>query len=241
MEFKSVEPRPAESGSGEEALRGMSPEMRLEADDRRAPRRGEKARPARSRRFRSSTLIGGVAALVGVASLAVSAWVYSETHREVLRLATDMAQLRISLDLYAQRSGTAAPQSAAGGPASADLAALANRLAILEQSWRSGSEAVVPQTTLPAINGGSDSASSDGDCLPPGMRILVAAGDSYAICGTTGSVTVNAVENGYVTLDDGNTVPSGGSFPLVGTNCMLGVTSGGDEGLTGYAEIRVSC
>ncbi|MCW5721564.1 MAG: hypothetical protein KIS86_10515 [Devosia sp.] len=236
-----MEPKPAQSEASEEPILGVAPDMRLGAEDRRAPRWGDKARTGRSRRFRVSTLVGAVAALVGVASLAVSAWVYSETHREVLRLATDVAQLRISLDLYAQRSGAAAPPATSSGASSAELAELANRLAIIEQSWRSGAGAATPQTTLPAITGGSGTAASDGDCLPPGMRILVAAGDSYPICGTSGTVTVGAVDNGYVTLVDGSTVPSGGTLPLVGTNCVLGVTSGGDEGLTGYAEIRVSC
>lgn len=234
-----MEPKPAEPGPSEEPILGVTPDMRLGADEHRAPRRGDRSKTGRSRRFRVSTLVGGMAALVGVASLAVSAWVYSETHREVLRLATDVAQLRISLDLYAQRSGAAPAPSTAGGPSSAELAALANRLAILEQSWRTGAGAA--PSSLPAITGDGPPSAGDEDCLPPGMRLLVAAGDSYSICGTTGTVTVSSVDNGYVTLVDGTTVPSGGSFPLVGTNCMLGVTSGGDEGLTGYAEIRVSC
>lgn len=236
-----MEPKPAEPGPSEEPIPGVAPDMRPGGDEHRAPRRGDRYRTGRSRRFRVSTLVGGVAALVGVASLAVSAWVYSETHREVLRLATDVAQLRISLDLYAQRSGAAPAPGTASGPASEELAALANRLAILEESWRTGIGAA--PSSLPALAGDGQpaAAASDGDCLPPGMRLLVAAGDSYAICGTTGTVAVSSVDNGYVTLVDGTTVPSGGSFPLVGTNCMLGVTSGGDEGLTGYAEIRVSC
>lgn len=233
-----MESKPAETEPRPEPIPGVAPEMRMGAEDRRAPRRGEKAK--RSRRLRASTLIGATAALVGVASLAVSAWVYSETHREVLRLARDVAQLRISLDLYAQRSG-AAPSAVTSGGSTAELAELANRLAILEQNWRDGAGAPAAQTSLPAITGDGAPPAESGDCLPPGMRILVAAGDSYPICGTPGSVTIGAVDNGYVTLSDGNTVPSGGSFPLVGTNCMLGVTSGGDEGLTGYAEIRVSC
>jgi len=49
------------------------------------------------------------------------------------------------------------------------------------------------------------------------------------------------VDNGYITLSDGTSVPSGGSMPLPGSPCMIAVTSGGDEGVTGYAEIRVSC
>jgi hypothetical protein len=235
-----VEPKPAEPGPGAEQLPGVTPEMRLgPAEESRAPRRGDKAKGGRRRRMRASTLLSMVSALVGVAALAASGWVYSQTHREVLRLATDVAQLRISLDLYAQRSG-AAPTAASGGPTSAELSDLSNRLSIIEQNMRGG--AVAPSVpSLPAITGGAETSEGDGDCLPPGMRILVASGDSYDICGTTGSITVSAVDNGYLTLSDGNIIASGGTLPLAGTNCMLGVTSGGDEGLTGFAEIRVSC
>src|SRR5690606_3788406 len=101
------------------------------------------------RHIRASTVLSMVSALVGVAALAASGWVYSQTHREVVRLATDVAQLRISLDLYAQRSGTA-PAAAASGPTSAELSDLANRLAIIEQNMRTGAAApAVP--SLPAI------------------------------------------------------------------------------------------
>ncbi len=73
------------------------------------------------------------------------------------------------------------------------------------------------------------------------MRLLVASGDAYAVCDQPGTVEVSVVDNGYITLSDGTSVPSGGSMPLPGSPCMIAVTSGGDEGLTGYAEIRVSC
>ena len=73
------------------------------------------------------------------------------------------------------------------------------------------------------------------------MRILVAAGDSYPICGQNTAITVANVDNGFMSLSDGTMVVSGGTMPLPGTSCMIGVTSGGDEGVTGYAEIRVTC
>lgn len=235
-----MDPKPAEPGSGAELVPGVPPELRIRpGNETRAPRRKDGSRRAGRRRMRASTLVSMVSALVGVAALAATGWVYSQTHREVLRLATDVAQLRISLDLYAQRSG-AAPTAASGGPTSAELSDISNRLSIIEQNMRGG--AVAPSVpSLPAITGGAETNAGDGDCLPPGMRILVAAGDSYDICGTTGAITVSAVDNGYLTLSDGNIIASGGTLPLAGTNCMLGVTSGGDEGLTGFAEIRVSC
>jgi hypothetical protein len=201
--------------------------------------RSRNAKP-RGRRGRPGLLVGGVAALVGLASLATSVWVYSEMQREMLRISTEMAQLRLSLDLYAQRSG-AAPVSSAAVPAdNSALADLQNRLSILEQNWRGGAAGTQP-SALPAIGGPTVSAESDGDCLPSGMRLLVAAGDTYPICGTDAVIEVMNVSDGYISLTDGTTVPSGGTAPLSGTACLIAVTSGGDESVTGFAEIRVSC
>jgi hypothetical protein len=202
--------------------------------------RSRNAKP-RGRRGRPGLFVGGVAALVGLASLATSVWVYSEMQREMLRISTEMAQLRLSLDLYAQRSG-AAPVSSAAAPAdSSALADLQNRLSILEQNWRGGAAGTQPSAALPAIGGPTVSAESDGDCLPSGMRLLVAAGDTYPICGTDAVIEVMNVSDGYISLTDGTTVPSGGTAPLSGTACLIAVTSGGDESVTGFAEIRVSC
>ena len=117
---------------------------------------------------------------------------------------------------------------------------LTERLTELEQASRSNA---VPMPSAPANAADSAAAPtpSGEDCLPEGMRLLVAAGDSYPICGQAAEVTVSFVDNGYITLSDGTSVASGGTTPLPGSACTLAVTSGGDEGLTGYAEIRVTC
>jgi hypothetical protein len=203
--------------------------------------RSRNAKP-RGRRGRPALLLGGVAALVGLASLATSVWVYSEMQREMLRISTEMAQLRLSLDLYAQRSGAAPAATSVAAPAdSSALADLQNRLSILERNWRGGAAGAQPSAALPAIGGPTVSTESDGDCLPSGMRLLVAAGDTYPICGTDAVIEVMNVSDGYISLTDGTTVPSGGTAPLSGTACLIAVTSGGDESVTGFAEIRVSC
>lgn len=186
---------------------------------------------------RPGALVGTVAALVGLASLAASAWIYTEMQREMLRISTELAQLRLSLDLYAQRS--AAPPAAVTGEVP-DLSGLENRLSILEQNWRGAGQVPQPGAEPPPA-GQTTTAASDGDCLPSGMRLLVAAGDAYPVCGTETSIEVMNVSNGYITLTDGTTVPSGGTVPLPGTACMIAVTSGGDEATTGFAEIRVTC
>lgn len=230
-----MDEKPSEAKSPETGLGGVSPDMRVGARERRD---GTLPKPARKRPIlRWGTLLGGGAALVGLASLAASTWIYTEMQREMLRISTEMAQLRLSLDLYAQRSTSVAPGAAGQGP---DLSALENRLAILEQNWRGAGE-TTPPAAAPAGAGPTVSSQSDGDCLPSGMRLLVAAGDSYPICGTDRSIEVMNVSNGYISLTDGTTVPSGSTVPLPGTACMIAVTSGGDEATTGFAEIRVTC
>ena len=187
-------------------------------------------------------IVGLVAASIGVASLAATAFVYADMQRDILRLSTDIAQLRLSLDLYAQRDTATAPAATD----SAGLTDLSNRLAILEESWRSGaaSSAATAPATLPALPGEAGAAAvnaGDGDCLPTGTRFLVAAGDSYPVCGSTGVVDVAAVDNGFISLRDGTVVAAGGTTGLPNSACMIGVVSSGADGMTGYAEIRVTC
>ena len=171
------------------------------------------------------------AILFGISAFAFTGWIYAEGQREILRLSTELAQLRVSLDLY-MRNGTGND---------ADLTELNERLAALEQSARGG-DVPMPQSAPAASDAEADAAAgANADCLPAGMRLLVAAGDSYPICDQSASVSVSFVDNGYITLVDGTSVASGGSTPLPGSACSIAVTSGGDEGLTGYAEIRVSC
>jgi len=227
----------------ETTVGGVTADMRVGAREKlglSAPRKA----PRRKWRLRPGSLLAGVAAVVGVAALATTAWTYTEMRREVLRISTEMAQVRLSLDLYAQRSSPQA-SAAVAAPTGSDtsLAAIENRLAVLEQNWRAGNGAAAgtQPAALPSISGPTVSAESDGDCLPSGMRLLVASGDSYPVCGTDATITVMNVNNGYISLTDGTTVPSGGNVPLNGTACMLAVTSGGNEAETGFAEIRVTC
>lgn len=192
--------------------------------------------PAAPRPSRSAITIAVVASLVALAALASTAWIYADTKREILRMSTDIAQIRISLDLYARNAGTRT------GSAQGDqIADLSNRLAILEQNWREQSAAPSPAAAASTPSAATSPAAQGSDCLPSGMRILVAAGDTYPVCDKPAEIAVTSVDNGYIVLSDGTTVPSGGSMPLGTSGCMVGVTSGGDEGLTGYAEIRVTC
>jgi hypothetical protein len=190
----------------------------------------------RERAGRGLAIAASVAVMAGVAAVAASVWVYTEMRQETLRLSTEIAQLRLSLDLYAQRDGAT--------PGADTLGTIESRLLALEDaSTREQPTALPSVETAPAAagQGAAVATESDGDCLPSGMRLLVAAGDIYPICGVDTSIEVMTVSNGYITLTDGTTVPSGSAVPLVGTACMIGVTSNGDEAVTGFAEIRVSC
>lgn len=235
-----MDDKPSEGTSPEAAIVGVTPDMRVGASEKPAvasPSVAVSSSPKRRRKARSGGLLTGLAAAVGLAGLAASVWVYTEMQREMFRISTELAQLRISLDLYAQRSSAPVTGGAVEPADTGALEALENRLAVLEQNWRGAP----PPAALPPIDGAAATAQSDGDCLPSGMRLLVAAGDSYPVCGTDAVVEVMNVANGYISLTDGTTVPSGGVMPLTGTACTISVTSNGDEAETGFAEIRVSC
>lgn len=183
-----------------------------------------------------STLLSVVVGLVGVSALVASAWVYGETRRDVARISSDIAQLRVSLELFGRQQGT---PSATDG---ASLTDLANRLAILESNWRTAP--ATPQTVLPqalATAPTTAPAATDGDCLPTGTRFLVMAGDSYPVCGVAGTVAIGAVDNGFMTLGDGTVIAAGGNIGLPGTQCMIGVVSAGQQDMAAFAEIRVTC
>ena len=208
--------------------------MTLEAQDKRPV-----TPPPQPKRW--PQLLSIVASLVAVTALGTSAWIYGESRRELVRLATEVAELRLSLDLYAQREPDAAPTI---DPVA--LEALGNRIAILEENWRNTPE---PTSANPALSelppiappAGAAAAVTDGDCLPTGTRFLVASGDSYPVCGIAGTVEIGAVDNGFISLRDGTVIAAGGNIALAGTQCMIGVVSAGEGGMTGYAEIRVTC
>jgi hypothetical protein len=197
-------------------------------------------RPVTTRRGggRLPALLGIAGALCGLAALGVSTWTYFDNRDEWLRIASDVAEIKVSLELYGRNSAAATDTAEAADEGA--LTDLANRIAILEQNWRDGSTAAIPAPQTPPAAPSTASVSGD-DCLPAGMRLLVAAGDSYPICGHPVTVEVSQVDNGFIILSDGTAVASGGAMPLPNSACTIGVTSGGDEGITGFAEIRVTC
>jgi hypothetical protein len=190
--------------------------------------------PSKRRGPAMSSVLSFVVGLVGIAALGASAWVYSETQREVMRLSTDIAQLRVSLELFGLQQAAPATADTAG------LQDLTNRLAILEENWRSA-PAAAPAPTLPEVAAAPAGNANLDDCLPTGTRFLVGAGDSYPICGTEASISVGSVDNGFLTLGDGTVIAAGGNIGLPGSQCMIAVVSAGQDGMTGFGEIRVTC
>ncbi len=208
----------------------LTPDMRhVSAERAPDPLPGPVPPERKSRRSAWALSFGILGLVAGLAGLGAAAWLYAEGQAETRRLASEIAQLRVSLDLYARGAGTARTSE------DDSLTDLANRLAILEQNWRAGDQPAPASAAPTAANAANE------DCLPSGMRILVAQGDSYPVCEADVSVNIGQVANGYIGLLDGTIIPSGGTMPLPGSACTIGVTSSGDEGLTGYAEIRVTC
>jgi hypothetical protein len=186
-----------------------------------------------------------VSALISLAALCIVAYFEAGDRREFQRIAQDIAEVRVSLQLFAQRS---AP-SGGGGTSSVDreeFLNLSNRLAVLEQNLRGGggSNAAAPSPfeASPGSSTATTAPTTDaGDCMPQTTRFLVTTGDVYPICGADADMTVAAVGPSDVVLQGGGgPIPAGASGVLPGTTCIVSVLDAGDA-LGGYAEVRVAC
>jgi hypothetical protein len=185
----------------------------------------------------ATAILSFVVGLVGVAAIASAAWVFTETRRDIGRLTTDIAQIKLSLELFGKQQATS---PSADGETLTDLN---NRLSLLEESWRTGS-AAAPATLPPLEQSGSSDVAvtpTDGDCLPTGTRFMVASGDVYPVCGTPAKVEIGAVDNGYITLADGTVIAQGGTVGLPASQCMIAVVPSDGGSISGFAEVRVTC
>ena len=106
--------------------------MHVVIDEVRAPR--ARMRAGHPERWPGLVALGAI--LFGLSAFAFSGWVYVEGQREIVRLSTELAQLKVSLDLYVRNGG-----------GSADLTDLTERLTELEQAARSNA---VPMPSAPA-------------------------------------------------------------------------------------------
>lgn len=187
--------------------------------------------------------------LVGVLALVasgISAFALTEGRRDTLRIATDIAQLRVSLDLFSR-------QIQGAGPGGQSLVDLSNRLVILEQAWRDQGRGAVVAPAAPGAPGAAGVPAAppqDGvgvadstreECIPSGTRFLAMQNDSYPVCGTDAKVALMAIGNGNVVLEGGTSITTGSSGALTGTRCMVGVLSAETDGVTGFAELRITC
>jgi len=188
--------------------------------------------PVERRRLPLANILGFVVGLIGIAAIGASAFVYSQTQREIVRLSTDIAQLRLSMELFARQQGVPSDTD------KASLADLANRLAILEDDWRN---TPAPTAGPPAISDAAPADTAAGDCLPTGTRFMVATGDRYPVCGSDAVVEIGSVDDGFISLSDGTVIAQGGNIVLPGSNCMIGVVPSDGGSISGFAEIRVTC
>jgi hypothetical protein len=169
-----------------------------------------------------------VALVISLGALAASVVFYTEGQRTYRDLSGDIAEVKVSLTLLAQRGGT--------GAAGQQVIDLQNRLAILEENWRSQPSApvAVPAAPPPAAASGPST-----DCIPEGIAFVMTGADRYAICNTPVSVALSMIENDTAVLEDGKALAKGVASPLPDTQCTITLVS--SDAATGFAELRVNC
>lgn len=173
-------------------------------------------------------------------------------------MATDLAQMRLSIGLTQPQPATT-PEQPADDATAAELRSLQNRIAALEQvTTNQAAELEAARAALLAIPSQPPSTeiaaaeapqqtptpravTADGptsDCIPLGTRFMASAGDSFPICKTKAVVRVSAVENGSATIAGPGPVTAGGFGALEAAGCTVMVFS---ADTSGYAELRVTC
>lgn len=211
-----------------------------------------------------------VTGLVAIAAIGAAAWLYADGQAKQQSSAAEIAQLKLSLELYGrQYTATATSMTevdtvlksleqrladiegaAAPAVSKRDVDALEQRLSALEESWLNGT--VVETTVLPEPSAPpppppqqqsppTETSGNRTDCVSPNSPFLVAAGDIFPICGTTGWVAVADIGEQSIAFANGDTAYVGRSMALEGTGCTLTVRSANAAWLAGYGEVQVSC
>lgn len=190
-----------------------------------------------------------LAAFVGLLALAGAVIVEMDVQQRTERVSEELARLRLSLDLLAQRTESVAAGHQGDGTVEA-LLALQDRMDRLEQEWESQP---APVAAAPAL--GADDAAAGAtitaaapaeidpnlpteNCIPAGTRFMGVTGESYAICQSQAVVRVSAVTGDNVVVDGAGVITETTSAALAGTGCTLMVFSADVEG---FAEMRVNC
>ena len=158
-------------------------------------------------------------------------------------------------------SGAVGRLLAEGGSQVADVKALQDRIASLEQAMADQAAqlaAAKAQSSAPLPSGTPSAPSTevaavapsegatpaalvaDGptkDCIPINTRFMATSGDSFPICKTKVVVKVASVSDGFATITGPGDIAAGASGSLA-KGCTVMVFS---ADTTGYAEMRVTC
>lgn len=195
--------------------------------------------------------LGLLAIVLGLVAIAGSYGLWNDYRGEFRRMSSELAEMKVSLQLLTQRApAPASAPAAAAAPASdgqADqIADLKNRIAILENVWRNppaggvnGQGSVPLSDTANALGGGTPPGGPTTDCIPLGTRFLLTPNDTYPVCQTKENLTLLTAGNGTALLQDLGTLAEGGIAKLGATNCRVSLLSVITDG--GFAEVRVTC
>lgn len=207
-------------------------------------------------------LLTAVFAALILSISATLAWFYTETRNAREKSMSEMAQLKLSIELYG-RQYTASATSLA--ELNATLKGLETRLADLEDSLSAMSTAskttssanqaassepetaepedVVEQAAIPQPGPSPQpaAAASSSDCVSRNSQFLVAAGDIFLVCGTSSWIAVADVGAQRIAFADGRSAYVGRSVPLEGTNCTVMVRSANAAWLAGFGELEINC
>jgi hypothetical protein len=184
-------------------------------------------------------ILGALAIVLGLAAMAGSYWVWTDYKNEFRRMSSELAAMKVSLALVAQRPPSASFAAPVDASSADQIADLKNRLAILEGVWRNPSSGISQPTPTPAPGGQPPGDGPKTDCIPAGTRFLLTPNDTYPVCQTHETLTLLSVAEGEVVLDKFGPVPQGGIIKLGASNCSVSVLSALADG--GFAEVRVSC
>lgn len=213
-------------------------------------------------RAQRSQWLGLVTGMLVVSTIAMAGWIYSATNSERRASEVENAELKLSLELYG-RQYLATSTSIAD--VNSTLKTLEERIESFEAKLTgiaslSARQVETSSQTLPAPESAAlqqvketpeprapetapmvSAPAPRADCVPQNSPFLVAAGDIFPVCGTSGWVAVTEVGQQSIAFADGNAAYVGRSFSLSGTSCLLRVRSANAAWLAGYGEVEVVC
>lgn len=211
------------------------------------------------RRYRRLVLtdraIPFLAAFVGLVALAAAVLVQLNANARSAAVLDEIAAVRDEVRALADQvaaSGSERPPAEDSGVIDAMLAlqnrmdALEERMGALESEWAARpAEATAPAATAAESGFASADGSTDidpdwptDDCIPIGTRFMASVGDELAICQSPVVISVSAVTDDNVLVEDTGLVTETAFKTIPGSNCRLMVFS---ADAAGFAEMRVSC